>query len=36
MQKFKQFLRKYKWYRWCEANDAIEYINNKKSPTGVN
>ena len=26
MKKFKQFLRKYKWYRWCEANSIKAHI----------
>ena len=26
MKKFKQFLRKYKWYRWCEANDVKAHM----------
>ena len=26
MKKFKQFLRKYKWYRWCEANSVKAHI----------
>ena len=26
MQNFKQFLRKYKWYRWCEANDVKAHM----------
>lgn len=32
MEKLKQYLRKYSWYRWCEANDlkahyyVVEYL----------
>ena len=26
MKKFKQFLRKYKWYRWCKENSVKAHI----------
>ena len=26
MKNLKQFLRKYKWYRWCEANDIRAHM----------
>lgn len=25
MEKLKQYLRKYSWYRWCEANDLLSH-----------
>ena len=26
MKRIKEFLRKFRWYRWCEANDTAAHI----------